>query len=107
MPRLPLADAVERLQSPYALEAFSPLGGAPILIVDCRGPERVAADSLAIAGARLGEVACPTVAIVVTGMRLSSTTRRPKAVSRQTTPRLARSGWNSGSFAWKYSSMSA
>ena len=64
MPCLPLADAVERLQSPYGLEAFSPLGGAPILIVDCRGPERVAADALAIAGARLGEVACPTVAIV-------------------------------------------
>jgi enoyl-CoA hydratase/carnithine racemase len=64
MPRLPLAEAVERLQSPFALEAFSPLAGAPILIVDCRGPERVAADALAIAGARLGELPCPTVAIV-------------------------------------------
>jgi hypothetical protein len=63
MPRLPLADAVERLQSPYALETFSPLAGEPILIVDCRGPERVAADALAIAGARLGDIACPTVAI--------------------------------------------
>ena len=31
----------------------------------------------------------------------------PYAVSRQTTPRFARSGWKSGSFAWKYSSMSA
>jgi len=63
MPCLLLADAVERLQSPFALEELSPLAGAPILIVDCRGPERVAADALAIAGARLGEVACPTVAI--------------------------------------------
>jgi len=61
---MPLGEIVERLQSSYALEALSPLARCAILIVDCRGPERVAADALAIAGVRLGEVACPTVAIV-------------------------------------------
>lgn len=60
---LPLADVVERLQSPYALEAFSPLGGNPLLLVDCRGPARVPAAALAIAAARLAELACPSVAM--------------------------------------------
>jgi hypothetical protein len=61
---VPLADVVERLQSPYALEELSPLGGRPILIVDCRGAPNVPAGPLAVAGARLVELACPSVAIV-------------------------------------------
>jgi hypothetical protein len=60
---LPLAEAVERLQSPYAVEAFSPLGDQGILIADCRGSIAVPAASLAVAGTRLAELACPAVAI--------------------------------------------
>ena len=71
MPRLPLAEAVERLQSPYALETFSPLGDHQILIVDCRGPTSVPAATLAMAGARLAELACPSVAIVDTSAALA------------------------------------
>jgi hypothetical protein len=63
MPLLPLATAVERLQSPYALEAFSPLGGDAILIVDGREPASLPPAAIATAGARLAELACPSVAI--------------------------------------------
>src|SRR5437867_3758025 len=72
---LPLAEAIERLQSPDALESFSVLTGAPVLAVDCRadapGPaaaaatnaRRPAAAAVATAHARLAELACPSVAI--------------------------------------------
>ncbi len=64
MPRLSLAEAVERLQSPFVLEEFSALGAQPILIVDCRAPASATTERLTIAGARLAELACPSVAIV-------------------------------------------
>jgi len=64
---MPLAEAVERLQSPYVLEEFSALGGHPILVVDCRSPTSLAAASLARADVRLTELACPSIAIVDAG----------------------------------------
>ena len=67
MRALPLAEAVERLQSPYVLEEFSALGGHPILVVDCRSPTSLAAASLARADVRLTELACPSIAIVDAG----------------------------------------
>jgi hypothetical protein len=63
---LPLGEAVERLQSPYVLEQFSALGGRPILVVDCRAPMDAPAAPMAIAAARLAELACPSVAIAGT-----------------------------------------
>jgi len=73
VPILSLADAVERLQSPYALEEFSPVGGDPILIVDCRRPASISAAPLAVASASLAELACPSVAIVDTTPALPAT----------------------------------
>ena len=64
---MPLAEAVERLQSPYVLEEFSALGGHPILVVDCRSPTSLAAASLARADVCLTELACPSIAIVDAG----------------------------------------
>ena len=61
---LSLAEAIDRLQSVDALEAFSPLTGAPVLVVDLRdGAGRVAPAALAAARARLAQLACPVVAI--------------------------------------------
>jgi hypothetical protein len=67
VPRLSLAEAVERLQSPFVLEEFSALGAHPILVVDCRNPTGLAAASVARAEVRLAELACPSVAIVDAG----------------------------------------
>jgi hypothetical protein len=59
------ADALARLALPHALEDFSPLTGAPALIVDLRtdaGPP----DDAATARARttLGTLPCPTIAVI-------------------------------------------
>ena len=61
---LPLAEAIERLRSPYAPEDFSPLTGEPILVValdsDARAPD---AEATAAAEASLVTLPCPTVAL--------------------------------------------
>lgn len=65
---LPLAEAIERLQSPDAIEAFSVLTGDPVLAVDLRaGANALATDVVATVRARLAELACPSVAIAAPG----------------------------------------
>ena len=59
-----LAEAIDRLGSPDAIETFSVLTGAPVLAVDCRADVSLpAAAAVAAAQARLMELACPSVAI--------------------------------------------
>jgi enoyl-CoA hydratase/carnithine racemase len=63
---LPLAEALERLQSPLALEAFSPLTGAPLLLVNVASylaPERATQSAFAAARATLASLPCPSVAL--------------------------------------------
>jgi enoyl-CoA hydratase len=61
---LPLAAAIDRLQSIDALEAFSPLTGAPVLVVDLRDDAgRIVPEAVAAACARLAQLACPSIAI--------------------------------------------
>ncbi len=59
-----LGEAIDALASPYALEQFSQLTGAAVLVVDLSRPS-VSQTSAACARARtnLGELPCPTVAI--------------------------------------------
>jgi enoyl-CoA hydratase/carnithine racemase len=61
---LPLAEAIERLRSPYAPEDFSPLTGEPILVAaldsDAVAPD---AEAMAAAAASLATLPCPTVAL--------------------------------------------
>jgi enoyl-CoA hydratase/carnithine racemase len=63
---LPLAEALERLRSPLALEAFSPLTGAPLLLVDVSSPvapEPASEAAFQAARAALGALPCPSVAL--------------------------------------------
>jgi hypothetical protein len=63
-PTLSVADALERLRDPRAPEAFSPLGGAGLLLVDLAGEARAAsAADLAAARAALAQLPCPTLAL--------------------------------------------
>jgi len=63
-PILTLAGAIERLQTPDVFEAYSPLTGEPIFVVDLgadtRWPEEIA---LAVAREALAELPCPSVAL--------------------------------------------
>jgi enoyl-CoA hydratase/carnithine racemase len=62
---LSLGEAIARLASPSALEAFATLTGEPVLIVDL--PAEAAAPRDEVAASRalelLGQLACPTVAL--------------------------------------------
>ncbi len=63
---LPLAEALDQLQTPLALEDFSPLTGAPVLLVDLAGPvaaERATSGAFEAARATLGCLPCPSVAL--------------------------------------------
>jgi len=72
---LSLAEAIERLRSPYAPEDFSPLTGEPILLValdsDAGAPD---AEAIAAAVAGLTALPCPTVALE---MEVSRSTAAP------------------------------
>lgn len=63
-PILPLARAIERLQTPDVFEAYSPLAGEPLLAVDLTAetpwPEEMA---LAVARESLAELPCPAVGL--------------------------------------------
>jgi enoyl-CoA hydratase len=63
-PILTLAHAIERLQTPDVVEAYSPLTGEPIFAVDLgadtRWPEEIA---LAVAREALSELPCPSVGL--------------------------------------------
>lgn len=59
-----LAEAVDRLQSPYATETFSVLTGEPLLVVDVsRDAEAISVAALRQASEALARLACPSVAI--------------------------------------------
>ena len=60
---LPLTQALDRLRSPFALEAFSPLTGDPLLVVDLADPAPVSVGAVAEARATLAQLACPSVAL--------------------------------------------
>ena len=61
---LSLAEAVRRLQSPGAVEEFSPLTGEPFLAVDLRSDAgALQDDAIAAARGRLLELPCPTIAL--------------------------------------------
>lgn len=62
---LSLAEAVDRLASPYAAESFSTLSGQGVLVVDLPAAERVALDDSVLKQSRsaLLELACPTIAL--------------------------------------------
>jgi len=60
---LPLAEAIERLGSPFAIEAFSAVAGDPVLAVDFSGAELTDDDDLAAAYATLPQLACPSIAV--------------------------------------------
>ena len=61
---IPLDEAIEQLQSPYALEAFSALTGEPVLVVDLSSTT-VAPSKEALARVRetLAQLPCPSVAL--------------------------------------------
>lgn len=61
---LSVSDALERLCDPRVPEAFSPLGGAGLLLVDLAGEARGASEAeLAAARAALVALPCPTLAL--------------------------------------------
>ncbi len=61
---LTLAQAVDRLQSPYGLEALSPVMGAgPALTVDVSSSAAVGAEALAVARTALAQLPCVSVAV--------------------------------------------
>jgi len=63
-PLLSLAHAIERLQTPDLFEAYSPLTGSPLFVVDLgaetRWPQEIA---LAVAREALSELPCPSIAL--------------------------------------------
>ncbi|MFQ5425634.1 MAG: enoyl-CoA hydratase/isomerase family protein [Gaiellales bacterium] len=62
-----LADALERLASPYAHEAFSSLTGEPVLVVDLTSDVPGAQSAaLAAAGDALARLPCPTLGVGTT-----------------------------------------
>jgi len=62
--RLSPIEAAERLQSPWGHEDFSPLTGAPALVVDlCAQENALDRDSRALLIKRLAQLPCPTIAL--------------------------------------------
>jgi hypothetical protein len=74
---LSLAEAIERLRSPYTSEDFSVLTGEPILIValdsDAGAPD---SEAIATAEAGLADLPCPTVAFDAGGSHPAATSLR-------------------------------
>ena len=60
---MPRAEAIGRLGSPFALEAFSAVAGDPVLAVNFFDDELPDDDSVAAACAALAQLACPSIAL--------------------------------------------
>ena len=61
---LTLAQAMERLRSPYGLEAFSPvMGAAPALVVDLSSSAALNAETLAATRTALAQAPCVSIAV--------------------------------------------
>lgn len=74
-----LPEAVERLRSSYALEELATLTGAGVLIVDLPVADStpIGKETLDLARERLGELACPSVALREKELSAAATTLLP------------------------------